>query len=70
MPENEIFNAERLSQTAGIFNGTVMLFIRFETVSVFIQAEGFVEQPVSIPKGIKQKIRAGFITGKSDPDPG
>ncbi len=47
MPEYQIRDLEALCQLCGVFYGTVVLLVRFEAVALVVEAEGFVEQPVT-----------------------
>ena len=47
MPEHQIRNMQALSQLSGVFDGAVMFLIRLEAVTLFVEAECLVKQPVA-----------------------
>ena len=47
MPEHQIRNMQAFSQLGGILNSAVMLFVRLETVTLFVETECLVKQPVA-----------------------
>ena len=66
VPEDQIGNAQALSQFTGIFHGTVMLFIWFVPIFLAVQAEGFMEQPdTAFHKGAADRI-IRFIPGTGE----
>ena len=47
MPEHQIRNMQAFSQLGGILNGAVVLLVRLEAVTLFIETECLVKQPVA-----------------------
>jgi len=45
VPQKQMRDFKLFGQFTGLLYGAVMLFIWFKAVSVFVEAEGFVEQP-------------------------
>lgn len=45
VPQKQMGDFKLFGQFTGLLYGAVMLFIWFKAVSVFVEAEGFVEQP-------------------------
>lgn len=47
MPQHQVGNAQALGKLTGLLHGTVMLFIGLKAVSVAVEAEGLMEEPVA-----------------------
>ena len=45
VPQEQMGDFKRFGQFAGLLYRAVVLFVRFKAVSVFVEAEGLVEQP-------------------------
>ena len=66
VPEYQIRDLEALCQLCGVFYGTVVLLVRFEAVALVVEAEAFVEQPVtSLYVRLSGRI-VGLITGAGE----
>lgn len=65
MPQYKIRNMQFFCQTTGIHNGAVVLFIRFENITLAVRTEGLMEKPVRSLDIGKQGFTVRFITYSS-----